>query len=75
MAECCDSQMLLSLAYRDEESMRTLLYELAPENKELIDSALFFYTLAQGKKMTLNQALVNFAIRTKQISMAERKIA
>lgn len=75
MAECCDSQMLLSLAFRDEESMRTLLYELAPENKELIDSALFFYTLAQGKKMTLNQALVNFAIRTKQISMAEKKIA
>lgn len=72
MAECCDSQMLLNLAFRDENAMRALLYELRPEDKYLIDSALVFYNFAQGREMTLNQALVNFTIRKNQIIMGKK---
>ncbi len=75
MAAYFDSQMLLNLAFRNMEAMRVLLYEYKPGNKDLIDSALVFYSLAQGKKMTLNQALLNFTIRTNQIAMAEAKSA
>ncbi len=74
VAACCDSRMLLTLAFRNTNAMRSLLNELKPQEKEAIDSALFFYNFAKEGKMILNQALINFIIRRKQIN-TKTKIA
>lgn len=65
VATSCDSRMLLTLAFKNTDAMRCLLNELENSEKELIDSALFFYTFAKEGKMSSNQALINFIIRYK----------
>jgi hypothetical protein len=68
MAEYCDSGMLLKLACRNLDVMRLLLHLLRPEEQNLIDSAIVFYSLAQDKKMTMSQALINCMVRKSQAS-------
>lgn len=66
MAEYCDSGMLLKLACRNLDVMRLLLHLLRPEEQNLIDSAIVFYSLAKDKKMTMSQALINCMVRKSQ---------
>lgn len=66
MAEYCDSVMLLKLAGRNLDVMRLLLHLLRPEEQNLIDSAIVFYSLAKDKKMSMSQALTNCLIRKSQ---------
>jgi hypothetical protein len=68
MAEYCDSGMLLKLAGRNLDVMRLLLHLLRPEDQNLIDSAIVFYSLAKDKKMTMSQALINCMVRKSQAS-------
>lgn len=68
MAEYCDSGMLLKLACRNLDVMRLLLHLLRPEEQNLIDSAIVFYSLAKDKKMTMSQALINCMVRKSQAS-------
>ncbi|QQR58517.1 MAG: hypothetical protein IPG59_03195 [Candidatus Melainabacteria bacterium] len=75
IASCCDTRMLLTLAFRNTDAMRSLLRELKPQEKEAIDSALFFYNFAKAGKMSLNQALINFIIRRKQIDIKQKQAA
>lgn len=75
IASSCDSQMLLTLAFRNTDAMRSLLNELKPQAKEAIDSALFFYNFVKEGKMSLNQALINFIIRRKHINTKEKQAA
>lgn len=75
IASSCDSQMLLTLAFRNTDAMRSLLNELKPQAKEAIDSALFFYNFTKEGKMSLNQALINFIIRRKHINTKEKQAA
>lgn len=70
-----NAQALMKLVIKNKAVLRSLLIELMPEEREVLDCAYILYLMILQKKMTSCQAIVDFTIKRNRIVCGQRRPA
>ncbi|MBP7860567.1 hypothetical protein KA183_02705 [bacterium] len=70
-----NAQTLMKLVIKNKAVLRSLLIELMPEEREVLDCAYILYLMILQKKMTSCQAIVDFTIKRNRMVCAQRRPA
>ncbi|MCW5822683.1 MAG: hypothetical protein KIT34_07750 [Cyanobacteria bacterium TGS_CYA1] len=70
-----DVRSLMKIALKNKAVLRSLLIEVMPHEREVLDCAYVLYLMILQKKMTSCQAIVDFTIKRNRIMCAHQKPA
>lgn len=59
----CNKHEVMKLALRDPGALRSILNELNPADRQIVDAGCVFHKLVKDEKMSLQEALFNFSLK------------